>query len=79
MYVRSNNQESRGRIQRMRSGSTPASSSHVQVSIAVLPAPMTVTSDTGRSRSTRSFGGIMRTPAPTSNSGRWRDGIDDST
>ena len=35
-------QPSRDRTQRMRSGSTPTSSSHPHVSMAVLPPPMTV-------------------------------------
>ena len=40
--ARSNNHASRGLIHRMSSGATPASKSQLHVSIAVLPAPMTV-------------------------------------
>ena len=40
--ARLKNQPSRDRIQRMRPGSTPTSSSQPQVSMAVLPAPITV-------------------------------------
>ena len=76
--ARLNSQVSRGRNHSIASGSTPASSNQLHVSIAVLPAPSTVNPAAGASRSTRSFGGISRTPASTVNGGTWRDGIDDS-
>ena len=63
----------------MWSGSTPASRSQLQVSIAVLPAPMTVNPDAGSSRSTSAFGGITCTPGSISYLGVCREGIDDST
>ena len=79
MHPRSNIQASRGFTHRMRSGSTPLSSSHVHVSMAVLPAPSTVKPAGWSARSTRPFGGTHRTPSSTRKLGVWRDGISDST
>ena len=58
-------QGSRGRIHWIRSGSTPASSSQLQVSIAVLPAPITVKPVGGASRSASWLGDTRRAPAAT--------------
>ncbi len=66
---------SRGRTQRIESGSTPFASSHTQASVAVLPEP-TMTNSRGAVCSFgRSLTGSARTPSATPNGGAVVAGI----
>ena len=66
---RFSNHASRGRTQRIFSGSTSLSSRKLQASIAVLPAPSTVKPDGGSVTLTRSPTGISVAPSPTVKAG----------
>ena len=78
MDARSAVQASRGRIHRMVSGSTPCSISQQQVSIDVLPAPITVKPDAGSSRPRSSLGVTTTAAGSTVNGGVCVEGNDDS-
>ena len=66
-WRRSWNQASRGRTQRIASGSTPLSRSQVHASTAVLPAPSTVYDDVDPAAAGRSLTGTTRAPDEASN------------
>ena len=77
-WARSWNQASRGRTQRIRSGSTSLSSSHMHASTAVLPDPSTVYDEADRATAGRSLIGTTRAPGATSKAGVCVAGTDAS-